>query len=134
MVIIDTGPLVAIFDESEPSHNKCKEVLRSLKEPLVTTWPVLTEAFYLLSDWKKGQQELWKFMLAGGLVVHDIGPDLLPRMKDLMDKYADRKADIADISIVVIAEQHGAKTIFSLDRRDFSVYRPKHIRHFEVLP
>lgn len=134
MVIIDTGPLVAIFDETEPAHDKCKTALKAIRSPLVTTWPVLTEAFHLLSDWQKGRQELWDFMLAGGLMVHDLGPDLFPRMKELMQKYADRKADVAGISLVAVAELHGIKTVFSLDRRDFSAYRPKHCRHFEILP
>lgn len=134
MVIIDTGPLVAVFDESEPLHDKCKAALRTIKEPLLTTWPVLTEAFYLMSDWPKGQRELWEFILAHGLVVDDLQPQHYPRMKELMEKYADRKADVADVSLVVIAEFHGIKKIFTLDKRDFSVYRPKHCRHFEILP
>lgn len=49
MILIDTGPLVAFFDASDTYHATCLEILRGLKGPLVTVWPVMTEAFYLLN-------------------------------------------------------------------------------------
>lgn len=134
MVIIDTGPIVAIFDESEPMHEKCKSALKEIKKPPLTTWPVLTEAFYLLHDWQKGQRELWSFILAGGLVIQDIQPEYFSRLRDFMEKYSDKQIDIADASLIVLAEMHKIKTIFTLDRKDFSIYKAKHCRNFEIIP
>jgi uncharacterized protein len=134
MVIIDTGPLVALFDDSEPMHEACDDALKKLKNPPLTTWPVLTEAFYLLGGWRKGQAELWDFILSGGMLIEEIPGDRYPRMKQLMEKYADKPMDFVDASIVVLSEINKAKTIFTLDRDDFSVYRPKHVSCFKILP
>jgi len=134
MVIIDTGPLIALFDDSEPMNATCNETLQSLKEPLLTTWPVITEAFYLLGKWWKDQAELWDFILSGAVHIAEIPEDRHRRMKELMEKYADKPMDFADASLVVLSEMHKAKTIFTLDRGDFSVYRPKHIPHFRIIP
>lgn len=134
MVIVDTGPLVALFDESEPAHQVCLDTLQSMRAPLITTWPVLTESFYLLSDWQKGQAELWEFILSGGLTIAEIPASYCGRLRDLMRKYRDKPMDLADATLVVLAEIHKARLVFTLDRRDFSVYRPKHLKHFDLIP
>lgn len=134
MVIIDTGPIVAIFDESEPSHEICKSTLKKINVPLLTSWPVLTESFYLLGDWRKGLSELWDFIIAGGLNVYDIPASDFGWLRDLMEKYSDKPMDLADATLVLIAEIHKIKTVFTLDRDDFSFYRPKHFTHFNIIP
>lgn len=134
MVLIDTGPIVALFDESEPAHEKCKSTLHSLQSPLITSWPVLTEAFYLLNDWQKGQDELWQFILNEGLQIVEVPANGHGRMRELMAKYSDNPMDLADATIVLLAEIHKIKTIFTLDIRDFSVYRPKHCKYFKIMP
>jgi predicted nucleic acid-binding protein len=133
MVIIDTGPLVALFDDSEPRHDECDEIMRSLRRPPVTTWPVLAEAFYLLGSWRKGQAELWDVILAGGICVEDIPSDRQSRLRELMEKYADNPMDLANASLVVIAEIHRIRKVFTLDRKDFERYRPKHCSHFQII-
>ena len=66
--------------------------------------------------------------------IAEIPEDRHTRMKELMEKYSDLPMDVADASIIVISELHKAKTIFTLDRGDFSVYRPKHTPHFRIIP
>lgn len=134
MVIVDTGPLVALFDESEPAHGPCMAVLKKVKEPLVSTWPVITEAFYLLGGWQRGQRELWQFIKRGGLKIEDIPEAGYPRLGELLDKYADNPMDLADATIVILAEFHKVKKIFTLDRSDFFRYRPLHCTHFDLIP
>ena len=134
MVIVDTGPLVALFDESEPAHQACLDALQSMRAPLITTWPILTESFYLLSDWQKGQTELWEFILSGGLTIAEIPASYCGRLGDLMRKYRDKPMDLADATLIVLAEIHKARVVFTLDRRDFSVYRPRHLKHFDLIP
>ncbi|MEW6087645.1 MAG: PIN domain-containing protein [bacterium] len=134
MVIIDTGPIVSLFDESEPYHNACKNTLKEIKSSLITSWAVLTESFYLLDDWQKGRNELWNFIIAGGVKIHDITPSYYVRMKELMKKYSDNPMDLADATLIVTAEAYKIKTIFTLDRKDFSTYRPAHCTHFEIIP
>ena len=134
MVIVDAGPLIALFDISEPLHQSCKDVLADLRKPLVTTWPALTEAFYLLKGWDIGQHELWDFILSGGVRVSEIHEELYPRMRELMKKYSDSPMDLADASLVAVAEHHKIRKIFTLDRRDFLHYRPRHCTHFDIVP
>lgn len=134
MVIIDTGPIVSLFDKSEPYHDSCKSTLKQINTPLITTWPVLTESFYLLSDWYKGQMELWDFILSGGIQILDPASSSHYRIKELMEKYADQPMDLADASLVIIAETHRIETIFTLDKKDFSIYRPKHCQYFKIIP
>jgi uncharacterized protein len=134
MVLIDTGPLVALFDETEPAHKHCYAALKKQVSAPVTTWPVLTEAFHLLGGWDRGQGKLWDFVLSGGIHVGEIPEELHARIGELMKKYSDNPMDLADASLVAIAEYHHIKKIFTLDRRDFSRYRPKHCTHFTVVP
>jgi predicted nucleic acid-binding protein len=86
---------------------------------------VLTESLYPLSDRQKGQDELWEFIVSGGLSVAEISN---------MHYVRDRPMDLADARLVVLAEIHKVRTLFTLDRRDFSVYRPKHLKHFDLIP
>jgi predicted nucleic acid-binding protein len=134
MVIIDTGPIVALFDESEPLHGICKSTLKKIRVPLITSWPVLTESFYLLGDWHKGQKELWRFILGGGISIYDIPDANYDRLSALMEKYADNPMDLADASLVLIADTEKIKTIFTLDKCDFSIYQPTHCKRLEIIP
>jgi predicted nucleic acid-binding protein len=62
MILLDTGPIVAFFDASDDFYQTCVDILKKIKEPLITTWPVLTEAFYLLGFSWKAQDNLWEFI------------------------------------------------------------------------
>lgn len=134
MIILDTGPLVSFFDRDDRYHNLCVEVLKSIKEPLTTTWPVLTEAFYLLNFSWQAQDDLWQFILRGGIVIDPLEGKLYTRCRELMKKYHDLPMDLADATLVVLGEERKLSTIFTLDHQDFGVYRPKHRRHFLLLP
>lgn len=131
--LCDTGPLVAIADRTESFHEACRAAFETFGGNLVTTWPVLSEAFYFL-DRSFHRDFLWEVIISGGIQVTDISPEELPRMRALMDQYADLPMDFADASLVVLAERLKLRRVFTLDRRDFGVYRPRHIRSFDVFP
>ena len=48
MTLTDTGPLVALVNENDTKHMPCKQILLTLRLPLLTTWPCFTEAMYLI--------------------------------------------------------------------------------------
>lgn len=123
MILVDAGPLVALFDPADAAHGRCVEVLQSVAEPLTTTTPVLTEAFHLLTPSSIGAQRLMDFVVAGGLSVSYLDDDTLVRAFELMMQYADRPMDLADASLVATAEREDIRKIFTVDRRDFAAYR-----------
>jgi uncharacterized protein len=133
-VLVDTGPLVALLDRSDPYHIKCQETLRSLDDSLVTVWPVVTEAMYMLRAYGSAQDALWEMIQAGAVEILPLGTDDVARMRDLMRKYRDLPMDVADAALVRVAERERLRRIFTLDRRDFQIYRPSRIGRFSVLP
>jgi uncharacterized protein len=123
MILIDAGPLVALVDADDQHHSTCVAALKTLREPLVTVWPPLTEAMYLLSDLPKGQEAIWEMLQRGVLHLLPLDSADVPRMRELMGKYANRPMDLADAALIRAAEREGLRKIFTVDRQDFSVYR-----------
>lgn len=123
MILVDTGPLVALFDPADADHFRCVEVLAKIVEPIGTTIPVLTEAFHLLTPGSQGCQRLMDFISAHGLMVRFLDTAMLERALELMMKYADRPMDLADASLVVMAEHLRCRKVFTIDRGDFATYR-----------
>jgi predicted nucleic acid-binding protein len=134
MTLVDAGPLVAILHRDDRRHRDCVQALRALRPPLGTTWPVVTEAMYLLGFSMEAQDELWSLIESGRL--HLIGLDAsdAPRMRALMRKYRDLPMDLADASLVAVAERDGVNKVFTLDQRDFAVYRPAKLGRFSIIP
>ena len=130
MILVDAGPLVALVDADDQFHKKCVAALKALREPLVTVWPAVTEAMYLLGDLPKAQDALWEMLARGALHLLPLDLADVSRIRELMAKYADRPMDLADAALVRVAEREGIRKIFTVDREDFSVYR----LHGRVLP
>ncbi|RMG54840.1 MAG: PIN domain-containing protein [Acidobacteria bacterium] len=133
-VLVDTGPIVAIIDRGQAEHELCLQTVRAIRCPLLTVWPVITEAMYLLSFSPRGQDALWEMILGHTLRLAELTKEDAPRMRQLMRRYADLPMDLADAALVRVAERENLRTIFTLDRTDFLIYRPSHIRTFRLLP
>ena len=134
MILIDTGPIVAFFDASDNYHTDCIEILKKINEPLISTWPVLTEAFYLLGFSWKAQDNLWEFVTRGGLEIVSLDFRMQARCRELMEKYRDLPMDLADGTLVVLAENKNTQKIFTLDHKDFQVYRIAERKKFKIIP
>ena len=135
MTLTDTGPLVALALRRDPAHRRCLQALANLPLPLITTWPAFTEAMYLIGrelGWY-GQAALWEMVARGDLQIAEISDDATVRMRALMDQYHDLPMDLADASLVAVAEERRLDRIFTLDA-DFQVYRMTRGRTFTVLP
>lgn len=136
MILCDTGPLVALIDQSDPAHARCVAALRTLPAvPLLTTWPCWVEAMYLL--WRAGgfpaQEELWDYLADELVMLYTPVPGDWERMRLLMRQYSDIPMDLADASLVVAAERHRLRRIFTLDS-DFHAYRIESKQPFEMIP
>jgi uncharacterized protein len=123
LILVDAGPLVALVDADDQFHKKCVATLKGLREPLVTVWPPVTEAMYLLGDLPKAQEALWEMLARGVLRLLPLDVADVPRIRELMSKYADRPMDLADAALVRVAEREGIRNFFTVDRKDFKVYR-----------
>ena len=132
--LADTGPLGALFDRDDRHHARCVAALRAVREPLITVWPVLTEAMYLLGFSHRAQEDLWEFMERGGLRTADLTAGDVPRIRALMRKYRDRPMDLADAALVCLAERDRPRTVFTLDHADFRIYRPAPGKSFSLIP
>ncbi|MEW6110412.1 MAG: PIN domain-containing protein [Nitrospirota bacterium] len=133
MLAVDTGPLVAILDKSDDKHNICVEAFKLIQETLITTWPVITEAFHLLGFSYAVQDDLWEFIERGTISVYNLNKDLAIECRRLMKQYHDLPMDFADASLVAVANAENITTIFTLDE-DFKVYRTKKNKRFKLLP
>jgi predicted nucleic acid-binding protein len=123
MILVDTGPLVALFDPSDSYHARCRAALREIREPMATTTPVLTETFHMLAPGSRGARNVRAFVTAGGLGMWFMDGDALHRALELMEEYADHPMDLADASLVVAAERLATRRVFTVDRQDFAAYR-----------
>jgi hypothetical protein len=133
-VLVDAGPLVAVLDPDDPHHRSCVTALRTIRDPLVSVWPAVTEAMYLLGfSWDR-QRALWEMLETEILRLLPLGRDDAPRMRALMGKYKDLPMDLADAALVCVAERDVLHRVFTLDRRHFAVYRATGIRGFSLLP
>lgn len=133
-VLVDTGPLVALLSRRDARHALCVEQLRDLAPPLMTCWPVITEAAWLLRRQPAAVEALLGGFHSGLLRLGVLEEDNLPRVAEFLRRYRSMGAQVADAALVCLAEREGIETIFTLDRRDFSVYRTRDGRSFRLLP
>ena len=129
IVVVDAGPLVALFDRRDRHHHRAVEFLRDCRDRLVTNLPVLTEVTFLLRASVEVQcKVLW--WASNALVIdHETSSDF-PRIISLLEKYRDMPADFADASLVAMAERLGVRQVATIDR-DFDIYRLSGRQAFE---
>ncbi|WP_204138247.1 type II toxin-antitoxin system VapC family toxin [Halomicronema sp. CCY15110] len=135
MIIVDTGFWLALADDRDTYHPAAKQALQKYNEPLITTWPVMTETGYLLLT-RKGVQAQITFIQSYAqnlFTVFDLEPQHGAQLAQLMQQYADLPMDLADASLVILAEHLGHGRIFSVDQRDFNAYCWKNTYPFQNL-
>jgi len=136
VTLTDAGALVALLDADDPYHTACVAAAQRLPAgPLLTTWVCFTEAMYLLGavGGYRYQATLWSLRATGRLVLHDLTPAEADRMAALMAQYQDTPMDLADASLVVVAERRTLHPVFTTDS-DFYVYRLADGSALEVVP
>ena len=133
-VLVDAGPLVALLDRGDAHHPACRRALQAIRDPLATVWPALTEAMYLLGFSWEAQSALWEMVETETLRLLPLDQRDAPRMRELMQKYRDLPMDLADAALVRVAERENLRRIFTLDRRDFALYRPSRSWRFSIIP
>ncbi len=133
-MLVDAGPLAAMLNRRDRDHTACVSVLKLMQKPLLSTWMPVAEAMHLLGFSATAQSALLDMIERGALKILEIGIDDLPEIRSLMSKYRDQPMDFADATLVHVARREALHDVFTLDRRDFGVYRLKQNRSFTILP
>lgn len=133
-LIVDTGPLVALLDASDPDHDRCAELLQRATEPRVVPVCVLVEVEYLLRPWPEAFQALLAELGAGGLELLELPRQWLLRAGELVARYRDLPLGLVDATVVAATEMLSETKLATLDRRHFTVVRPAHTATLTLLP
>lgn len=120
--LIDSGPLIALFDRSDRYHQPVLECLSNYQGRLFSSWAVLAEVSHMLDFNLQVQLDFLAWVERGALVVCNIEQDELLSMRQMMEKYGDLPMDLADASLLYLANREGIQQIISIDS-DFDVYR-----------
>jgi predicted nucleic acid-binding protein len=134
MILCDAGVLLCLVDRTQPQHKAYRNTVMRLAKPLVTTWSCLTEAMYLAlhrGGWQM-QKQLGQLLLDKLLVVYDIQESDYSRLLALMEQYRDRPMDLADATLVLVAEKTGYRQILTIDS-DFLFYRITNKESFDII-
>ncbi len=133
-VLIDTGPMVALFSEDDGQHERCTEALKTLRPPLFTCWPVVAEAAWLLRTRPHSLYQLFDGFHNGVFCLLSLDAEDLPAIAALLRRYEDARLQLADAALAHLAEREKIRTVFTLDRRDFSIIRLKRNRTLKLIP
>ena len=121
-ILIDAGPLIALFDSSDKHHSGVRAFLKKNPYRFVSTIAVFTEVSHML-DFNSGVlRDFYEWVMYKGIIIGDINQNDMLRLLELTDKYADVPMDFADATLVITAEKTGIRQIISLDK-DFYIYR-----------
>ena len=132
--LADTGAVLAYLDRSDRWHSRCRAALTELRLPLVTSLAVLTELFHLVGDSPREVEAAWGFVRSGALTVLPLSDLELADLEALMRRYRDRPMDLADATLVHLAERESVSTVFTIDHDDFETYRIGGRKRFRILP
>jgi len=133
-VLVDTGPLVAILSDADEHHEACVEMLHSLPGPLFSCWPVITEAVWLLRRFPTAVDKLLRSLHSGFLEILPLTSLEAEGIAKIINRYANLRPQLADAALVYLAIRDNIDTVFTRDRRGFSIYRGARNRPFKLLP
>jgi uncharacterized protein len=133
-LILDTGPLVALLDATDPDHQRCATLLRDTSEPRIVPVCVLVEVEYLLRPWPQALTALLADFDSGAIELLDLPLRWLQRSGELIDRYRDLPLGLVDATVIAAAEMLGETKVATLDRRHFTVVRPSHTAALELVP
>ncbi len=137
-MLVDTGPLYALADASDRHHSAVARFLEGVNEVLVVPISVLPELCYLVGKYlgPDAESRVVQSIAAGegGIRVESLTAGDLARAAELIAQYADSGVGFVDASLVAVAERLKLQRVLTLDRRHFSIFRPRHREAFEIVP
>ena len=135
-IVVDTGVLLAAADADDDDHERCSRFLRDHRGELTVPAPVIPETAWQIERnlGPASEARFLRLITAGELNVVDLAVADYGRCAELIETYADMALGLVDASVVTVAENLSVTTVASLNRRDFTVVRPRHVEAFEIVP
>lgn len=135
-LVLDTGPILALLDAGDPDHRRCVALVERLGEDLIVPATVLVELDYWVL--KLLGHDAWEVFVAdlarGAYRLEPLDIADLVRASELERTYADLDLGLVDASVIALCERLDEPKVATLDRRDFSIVRPRHRDALELLP
>ncbi len=134
-ILVDTGPLIALYNSRDPAHAACSAMVASLPVGKANTcWPVIVEAAYLLRAYPHDRNRLFEALKADEFILLPLYREDVSGMQKVLDAYRDQQIDFADAALVHLANRENIAAVFTLDRRHFSVFRRSGRKLFRMFP
>lgn len=135
-VLLDTSFLVAVASARDARHALARGAIRELTGKRIIAAPVLPEVFYMVGtrvNYSSAVQ-LFDRLRSVAFQIEPVTTDDMARMSQIMTEYRDTAFDFVDVAIMALAERLDIRTVYTLDRRDFMVFRPRHCAALHLLP
>jgi predicted nucleic acid-binding protein len=135
-LVLDTGPILALLDATDPDHERCAGLVGDTREPLVVVGPTLVEIDYWIR--KRLQPVAWTVLVEdialGAYRLENLGAEDLLRVAELESKYGNLGLGMVDASVIAICERLQEEKVATLDHRHFGVVKPRHCKRLRLLP
>lgn len=136
MILVDTGPLVALSNIKDIDHERCLRWYEHSHGRLLIPAPILAEVAYLLQE-KAGPLVEAKFFRE---LAHDDQFELanleradLLRIAELIEQYRNFPLGGSDAAVIAVSERLQITQIATLDQRHFTAVRPRHTHSFDLV-
>jgi predicted nucleic acid-binding protein len=133
-LILDTGPLVALLDATDPDHERCVDLIQNSGERRIVPVCVLVEVEYLLRPWPRALPALLEEFESGSLELLELPKRWLARAGELLDRYRDLSLGLVDATVVAATEMLNEHKLATLDHRHFHTVKPAHCAALRLLP
>lgn len=136
MIVVDTGPIVALLNDRDDHHERCREFLANHPGPLLVPSTVFTEVC-MLAERRRGTRAELAFLAdvrAGLFTLLESTSADLDRIAELVATYSDLPLGTVDASVIALTERLNLPAVATLDHRHFSIVRPRHVPALALLP
>ena len=136
--LIDTSFLLAAMFNRDTNHQAARQAMQNLRGEHIrlVPAPIVFELFYMLVTRTNYNRAVTVFEMiqSSAFEIVDLTGEDMQRMAQIMHQYASAEFDLADVSLMAVAERLNITQIYTFDRRDFTFFRPEHCAALELLP
>jgi len=135
-VLIDTNILLALASAKDKNHARARMVMREIRETRVISAAALPELFYMMVARVNYASAVafFRTLQSGAFQIEPLLDADMARMQQIMIEYRDNAFDFVAVSIMALAERLNIVDVYTLDQRDFLVFRPKHCPYLRLFP